>query len=317
MSVQKILQESIEKNPLGLKEAFVEELRFRLGLALEAKMYGEEIEEIDESWSDGISSRTAHVHARKAREYNGKAKDSARIAKMYEKGSPEHNKHMGDYHSAAAKAIKSSYHAGQWGDMTTAKKDYKEEMTKAKEYRSTNESFNLSDYTLEELEDFMVSEEFDQLDEISKKTVVSYLTKAADSQNDAKGKQSFPGAALGVKKLKDPKTYDKRASGISHGVSKILGTAKIKATESFDLDESEQIDEISTPKLARYMKSAATDMANKSADREYMKSNMPDKTDDDERTKEKVDNTFKKMIGKRKSGIAQAASKIARKHSED
>ncbi len=38
MSVQRIIQESIEKNPLGLKEAFAEELSNRIRLALEAKM---------------------------------------------------------------------------------------------------------------------------------------------------------------------------------------------------------------------------------------------------------------------------------------
>ena len=149
------MQESIEKNPLNLKEAFVEELRARLGLALEAKMQGN-------------------------------------------------------------------------------KKDEEDEDDKEK-----HESFDLSDFTVEELEDFMMSEDFEQLDEIS------------------------------------------------------------------------------IPKLARYMKRASDDLANNSANREFMKANLPSFTDKDERTKEKVDNTFKKMIGKRKSGIAQAASKIARKHSED
>ena len=151
MSVQKILQESVEKNPLGLKEAFVEELRSRLGLALEAKMKGKDEDDEDEKC----------------------------------------------------------------------------------------ESLSLSDFTIEELEDFMMSEEFEQLDEIS------------------------------------------------------------------------------TSKLAHYMKRASDDLANTSANREFMKANLPDFTDKDTRTKEKVDNTFKKMISKRKSGIAQAASKIARKHSED
>ncbi len=225
MSVKKILQESVEKNPLGLKEAFTEELRARLGLALEAKMYDKEVGQVEES-------------------------------------------------------------------------------------------FDLSDYTIEELEDFTMSEDFGQLDEISKKTVVSYLSKASKSQDDAQGDRSFKDATPGFKQ-KDPRTYSKRSSGIARGVSKFVGMARVNATESFDLGESEQIDEISTPKLARYMKRASDDLANNSANREFMKANLPNFTDKDERTKEKVDNTFKKMISKRKSGIAQAASKIARKHSED
>jgi hypothetical protein len=48
MSVQRIIQESIEKNPLGLKEAFAEELSNRIRLALEAKMNDEEDEYFDE-----------------------------------------------------------------------------------------------------------------------------------------------------------------------------------------------------------------------------------------------------------------------------
>lgn len=38
MSIQKIIQESINKNPLSMKEAIAEELRIRVGLALEAKI---------------------------------------------------------------------------------------------------------------------------------------------------------------------------------------------------------------------------------------------------------------------------------------
>ncbi len=46
MSVQRIIQESINKNPIGIKEALAEELRTRvaLALALEAKMNNEEVE---------------------------------------------------------------------------------------------------------------------------------------------------------------------------------------------------------------------------------------------------------------------------------
>jgi len=42
MSLQKIIKESVEKNPLGLKEALEEELRNRVALALEAKMKEED-----------------------------------------------------------------------------------------------------------------------------------------------------------------------------------------------------------------------------------------------------------------------------------
>ncbi len=49
MSVQKIIQEALSQNPLGLKEAVAEELRARVALALEEKIkeskYNEELDE--------------------------------------------------------------------------------------------------------------------------------------------------------------------------------------------------------------------------------------------------------------------------------
>jgi hypothetical protein len=92
MSVQKIIKESINMNPLEMKEAIAEELRARVALALEAKMKDDEEDEDED--------------------------------------------------------------------------DMKEEL-------------DLSNYTIEELEDFMVSEDFDELNELDKKTLVSYIRKAA------------------------------------------------------------------------------------------------------------------------------------------
>jgi hypothetical protein len=52
MSVQKIIQESLNENPLEMKEALVEELRARVALALEAKMKDDEEDDEDEDDSD-------------------------------------------------------------------------------------------------------------------------------------------------------------------------------------------------------------------------------------------------------------------------
>ena len=49
MSIQKIIQEAVNKNPLSMKEALEEELRDRILFALEAKM--EEETELDEALS--------------------------------------------------------------------------------------------------------------------------------------------------------------------------------------------------------------------------------------------------------------------------
>jgi hypothetical protein len=52
MSIQKIIQEAINKNPHDLKEALEEELRDRIRLALEAKMSDEEDDDSSEEDED-------------------------------------------------------------------------------------------------------------------------------------------------------------------------------------------------------------------------------------------------------------------------
>jgi hypothetical protein len=52
MSVQKIIQESINMNPLEMKEAIAEELRARVALALEAKMQDDEEDEEEDDMED-------------------------------------------------------------------------------------------------------------------------------------------------------------------------------------------------------------------------------------------------------------------------
>jgi hypothetical protein len=55
MSIQKIIQESINGNPLEMKEILESELRDRIRLALEAKMSDDEDEEDEEEDEDDDS----------------------------------------------------------------------------------------------------------------------------------------------------------------------------------------------------------------------------------------------------------------------
>lgn len=57
MPIQQIIQESINKNPLGLKEALEEELRARIALALEAKL------ELDEITRTGMKKTISYTGA--------------------------------------------------------------------------------------------------------------------------------------------------------------------------------------------------------------------------------------------------------------
>jgi len=90
-------------------------------------------------------------------------------------------------------------------------------------FGSVNESeeFYLEDYSVEELEDFMMSEEFEQLDELSQKTVSKYIHKAApegtslDSLPDRRRKgvllalqKKYPSVTFKGKKVKVPSTNE-------------------------------------------------------------------------------------------------------------
>ena len=172
--------------------------------------------ELDESWSDGISSRNAHMHASTAAKYRKKANDSAAMARNYDKGSLGHSKNMANHHSAMAKSIKSSYHAGDYGSLNTAKRDHKAQMDKSKEYKSS------------------MSEEVD-LDEVSKKTLGSYRTKAALSDKDRSKGRNLSSAKMYPDQYKNSPLK-----------------AKVVATE-----EVEHIDEISAVKLGQYSTQAA------------------------------------------------------------
>ncbi len=93
MSVQKIIQESINGNPLEMKEALAEELRSRVRLALEAKMdedMSEEVEELDELSKKTLGSyikKASDSAASKGMEYGVKKAQSDEMDRMM-------NRHM-------------------------------------------------------------------------------------------------------------------------------------------------------------------------------------------------------------------------------
>lgn len=92
---------------------------------------------------------------------------------------------------------------------------------------NATESFDLSDCTLEELEDFMTSEEFEQLDEVSRKTLASYVKKAAgaDQQNTLPNamRDRATAAAIGDKEWykQSGRTADKRSKGIQRAADRL------------------------------------------------------------------------------------------------
>ena len=87
------------------------------------------------------------------------------------------------------------------------------------------ESYELDDYSLEEIEEFMMSEEFEQLDEVSKATLGSYVKRASsDIASSARSAGEQLGQGAGKDKEKYNKYEDKahkRQVGIATAVSKL------------------------------------------------------------------------------------------------
>jgi hypothetical protein len=90
------------------------------------------------------------------------------------------------------------------------------------------EQLNLEDYSLEELEEFMVSEEFEQLDELSKSTLGSYVNKA--SKNAALYAADSVGMANVASRARNPrvKAAANKYSDESHEkrMSRLAGVGK-------------------------------------------------------------------------------------------
>jgi len=113
-------------------------------------------------------------------------------------------------------------------DIAATKYDRKYRDMKKEEY--DEEELTLEDYSLEELEEYMMSEEFEQLDELSKDTLGSYVKKAASDVNtksrDAQQhKDMFAGdyPVRGAKKQAQQNQADinKRVGGIGKAVDKM------------------------------------------------------------------------------------------------
>ena len=113
-----------------------------------------------------------------------------------------------------------------------AAKKRAEELTKQRREREMKEELNLEDFSLEEIEEFMMSEEFEQLDELSKQRLGQYIrlasrdaSRAAQSAELHKrtGDEAYSKLAKAAQK--------KRQAGIDKATHRL-------AKEELDLDEA-------------------------------------------------------------------------------
>ena len=86
---------------------------------------------------------------------------------------------------------------------------------------------NLEDFSLEELEEFTLSEEFEQLDELSKGTVRSYLKKSKEQEGGGLGRQG----ATTNNNMSGADAFDKSYEGKKRAIAKLGGSNSVLASK--------------------------------------------------------------------------------------
>jgi hypothetical protein len=104
------------------------------------------------------------------------------------------------------------------------------------------ESFDLEDYSVEELEDFMMSEEFEQLDELSKRTLKSYFNKAVP---DLDKKAFHAGQQFGLGNSDKGEKLDAKAALRKKGIK--------NAVDKMCKEDFEQLDELDRNTVSKYI----------------------------------------------------------------
>lgn len=276
MSIQKVIQESISGNPLEMKEALAEELRNRVAEALTAKMEETDLDEAldheglkkDFGDSDAKVHSVATAHRAQAEVIGHKSfktdKGKVPVLKHYDRENFEHKEvplrkgqklvHDGDEH----------YHG----------------------YSDTHGHFRVHE---DDMNKSHLRESMEELDELKKSTLASYVKKAAGvgHHNTLPNamRDRATAAAIGDKEWykQSGRNADNRSKGIQ------------RAADRLAKEEVEQIDEISKSTLGSYATKALHrgDIANRMS-----------KSDDDE---------MGKIANKRLSGVKKAVDKLADK----
>jgi len=235
------------------------------------KVYGEEVEELDE-----LSKGTLKSYVGKAVQSHGKNRVMANMA--WDK-----SEEPGDLlDKLGHKALKDS------------------------KKRSIGIAKAVDKLTKEEVEEFMQTEAYDQLDEVDKKTLGNYVKKAHDQLMKHTSSVNFKGGR-GDKDAfayaHDPVAVRKtanRTKGMNQAISRLT---KEEVEEFMQTEAYDQLDEISKDTLKSYVHKAATDIGFRGMDAGRQAGNPEDKA---ARSK-----NFKTM-SKRVSGIDKAANRLAK-----
>lgn len=211
-------------------------------------------------------------------------------------------------------------------------------------WRHVNESFNLGVFSDDELEnlDTLLSEDFEQLDELSKKTLGSYVKKASASlahrQSEAdKAEYDYikDGSKENLRDLSNKsRKAGKRYSGIVKAADKLtkedLENFSEEELEFLDLnldEDSEQLDELSKKTLGSYIKKASGTFDHErntpgrvATSAEDARRYITDPKNDPyygSNGNKKIYNKIEKKLSNRRSGINKALDRLTKEETED
>ena len=320
-----------------IENAFQEAITDRISIAMEYKrtniaqsMFTKESVELEESTN--AKSWAAH-NARTATRKKASAEDLHAEFKKHANnpGHPWFKGKFSDDKDGGKTAEQKAITNIAIGTGKADKTNYLSKISHLVTPKSTNEEFTLEDYSVEELEDFMMSEDFEQLDELSRKTLSSYIGKARSSRNNAV-KDLYKSPEGSAERDKNRKTANNRTDGKERATDTLRGkTNKDRAkkglptryyTEEFTLEDYsleeledfmmsedfEQLDELSKATLGSYVKKASAQQGLHS-----YRSGMAATSTSAERKEQGWDMEHdEKKSYKRKLGIIGAANKLSK-----
>lgn len=114
------------------------------------------------------------------------------------------------------------------------------------DHRVVKEDYSLEDFSIEELQDFIISEDFEQLDEISKQTLSNYVSQAGHSlvskSTDKASAAAHSSIATMAGRPEEAEKQDAERADIHKKMMKrsagIATAARKLAKEEFELDEA-------------------------------------------------------------------------------
>ena len=302
MSARDLVNAIIAGEAIGIENAFNSAMADKLSVGMDnmrehiaSNMFNEEVEQLDELSKTTLASYIKRA-TRNAITTHASARDTSRRAD--------------DREGDEARALR----ADARRDMEHSQRRQRGIVQAANKLTKEESELNLEDFSLEEIQDFMMSEDFEQLDEISKKTLVSYITKATldkDRWKEAKadaGRRWARGA--GGDEYENAKYAGKKVDKRQKGIDKVTDKLTKESIEAMVSAEFEQLDELKKSTLASYIKKANSS----TADNAWRAAGQSLGLTKDER--EKHQQTAAKTTMKRMAGVSKATDKLAKEETE-